>query len=65
MRINDGLAAFPSVLLALVMVSIFGSGKYMIILTLGIVFIPSFARVARSEFIAQKGKDYVLRNNFV
>ena len=56
---NDALASFPSVLLALVLVSIFGSGKYMIILTLGIVFIPSFARVARGEFIAQKKKDYV------
>ncbi len=59
MRVNDALASFPSVLLALVLVSIFGSGKYMIILTLGIVFIPSFARVARGEFIAQKKKDYV------
>ena len=59
MRINDGLASFPSVLLALVLVSVFGSGKYMIIVALGIVFIPSFARVARSEFIAQKERDYV------
>jgi len=59
MRVNDGLASFPSVLLALVLVSIFGSGKYMIIVALGIVFIPSFARVARSEFIAQKERDYV------
>lgn len=59
MRVNDGLASFPSVLLALVLVSVFGSGKYMIIVALGIVFIPSFARVARSEFIAQKERDYV------
>ena len=59
MRINDALASIPSVLLALVLVSIFGSGKYMIIWTLGIVFIPSFARVARGEFLAAREKDYV------
>ncbi|MBE5960028.1 MAG: ABC transporter permease [Lachnospiraceae bacterium] len=59
MRINDGIASFPSILLALVMVSILGTGKYNIILALGIIFIPSFARVVRSEFIAQKQLDYV------
>ncbi len=59
MRINDGVASFPSILLALVMVSILGTGKYNIILALGIIFIPSFARVVRSEFIAQKQLDYV------
>ncbi len=59
MRVNDALASIPSVLLALVLVSIFGSGKYMVIWTLGIVFIPSFARVARGEFLGAKEKDYV------
>ena len=32
MRFNDSVAAFPSILLALVCVSIFGTGKYKIIL---------------------------------
>lgn len=59
MRINDAVTAFPSILLALVFVSIFGSGKYHIILALGILFIPSFARVMRSEFIKQRQLDYV------
>ena len=59
MRLNDGLASFPSILLALVIVSISGPGKYQIILALGIVFIPSFARVVRSEYIIQKQMDYV------
>lgn len=59
MRINDCLASFPSILLALVFVSIIGTGKYNIILALGILFIPSFARVMRSEFIKQKEMDYV------
>jgi peptide/nickel transport system permease protein len=59
MRIIDGLLSFPSILLALVFVSIVGTGKYNIILALGILFIPSFARIVRSEFILQKQMDYV------
>ena len=36
-----------------------GPGKYNVILALGIVFIPSFARITRSEFLARKDMDYV------
>lgn len=59
MRINDGLASFPSILLALVFVSIIGTGTYNIILALGVLFIPSYARIIRSEFITLKEKDFV------
>lgn len=59
MRLNDTLTSFPSILLALVFVSIIGTGKYNIILALGIIFIPSFARVVRSEYLVQKELDYV------
>lgn len=59
MRLNDCLASFPSILLALVFVSVIGPGKYNIILALGILFVPSFARVMRGEFIRQKERDYV------
>ncbi len=59
MRFNDSLAAFPSILLALVFISLLGSGKYKIILTLGILFIPSFARIIRSEYARERSRDYV------
>lgn len=59
MRVNDSIAAFPSMLLALVCVSIFGTGKYKIILTLGILFIPIFARIVRGEFAKERTRDYV------
>ena len=59
MRINDSILAFPSILLALVLIAIFGGGKYNIILALGILFIPSFARLVRSEVARQKNTDYV------
>lgn len=71
MRVIDALFAFPSILLALVVVSLlgsennpvlsllFGSGKYQVIVALGIAFIPSFARVVRSEYLKQREMDYV------
>ena len=59
MRFNDSITAFPSILLALVLIAIFGSGKYNIILALGVLFVPSFARIVRMEVARQKELDYV------
>ena len=59
MRIIDALFAFPSILLALVVVSLLGIGKYQVIVALGIAFIPSFARVVRSEYLKLREMDYV------
>ena len=59
MRFNDAALAFPSILVALVFISIMGSGKYNVIIALGIVFIPSFARIVRGEFIHYRNLDYV------
>ena len=59
MRLNDALTAFPSVLLALVIVGIMGGGKYNVIIALGIVFIPSFARVTRTAFASIRDVNYV------
>lgn len=59
MRINDSLLAFPGILLALVMVCLFGKGEKNVILALGILFVPSIARVVRSEIRKQRPMDYV------
>jgi peptide/nickel transport system permease protein len=60
MRFNDALTAFPSILLALVIISVVGPGnKYNVVLALGIVFIPSFARVTRTAFAALRDANYV------
>ena len=59
MRVNDALTAFPSILLALVVISILGGGKYNVVLALGLVFIPSFARVTRTAFAALRDVNYV------
>jgi len=59
MRVNDSILAFPSILLALVIIALLGGGKYNIIIALGILFIPSFARLVRTEVAKQKNMDYV------
>lgn len=59
MRFNDAVLAFPSILLALVFISVFGSGTFKVIISLGIVFVPSFARIVRSEFLRCRNLDYV------
>lgn len=59
MRVCDMILSFPSVLLALVLISLIGPGRYNIILALGIIFIPSFARIVRSEMIRYKELDFV------
>ncbi len=57
-RVCDSITAFPAFLLALVIVSVAGSGTYNIILALGILFIPSFARIVRGEFARCRELNY-------
>ena len=60
MRLNDALTAFPSILLALLIISLVGPGsKLNVVLALGIVFIPSFARVTRSAFASLREVNYI------
>ena len=59
MRICDAITAFPSILLALVILAILGPGKWNVIWVLGILFIPSFARIARGEFARCRNLNYV------
>ena len=59
MRLNDAITAFPSILLALVLIALLGSGKYNVILALGVLFVPTFARIVRTEVARQKSLDYV------
>ena len=59
MRLADMLTAFPSILLALIFVAVFGSGKYILVFALGLLFIPSFARIVRSEMVKLKDGNFV------
>jgi peptide/nickel transport system permease protein len=59
MRIIDAMLAFPGILLAIMLVSVFGPGLNNTIIALGIMSIPSFSRIARSGFIQYKEFDFV------
>lgn len=61
MRVTDAVNGFPSILLTLVIISILGSGKQNLIISLGIVFIPSYVRIVRGEFIRLRDSDYIKR----
>ena len=61
MRVTDAVNGFPSILLTLVIISILGSGRQNVILSLGIVFVPSYVRIVRGEFIRLRDADYISR----
>ena len=60
MRLMDILMALPSILLAIVIVSILGPGLVNAIFAVAIVSIPSFTRIVRAGVIEEKQKDYVM-----
>ncbi len=59
MRVCDLITAFPSIMLALIIIAILSPSEKNIIWCLAILFIPSFARVTRSEMVKQKSQNYV------
>lgn len=60
MRIMDALMAFPGIILALMLVAVFGPGIVNTSIALGLIAIPGIARIARSGFIQHKEFEYVL-----
>ncbi len=59
MRVMDVLLAFPSLLLAIAIVTVLGPGLVNALLAIGIVSIPSYARVVRSSVITVREMDFV------
>lgn len=60
MRIMDVLFAFPAIFLALGLLVVLGQSTQNVILALGIVYIPIFARVTRSGVLGVREEPYVL-----
>ena len=59
MRFMDVLLAFPSFLLAIAIVSVLGRGLQNVLLAIGIVTIPVYARVVRASVLSVKEQEYV------
>lgn len=59
MRLMDVLMAFPSLLLAITIVSVLGPGLQNALLAIAIVAIPVYARVVRASVLSVKEQAYV------
>ncbi len=60
MRVMDIILAFPSILLALVLVAILGPGLVNAMISVAIVLQPHFARLTRAAVKVEKRRDYVV-----
>jgi peptide/nickel transport system permease protein len=60
MRIADIMLAFPTILLALALVVVVGSGLDKLIVVLGLTGWVSYARVVRSEVLSIRSSEYVV-----
>jgi len=60
MRIMDVLMAFPSLILAIAIVSVLGPNLVNALLAIGIVSIPAYARVMRASVLSVKERDFVI-----
>ena len=59
MRVMDVILAFPSLLLALVLVAILGPGLVNAMIAIAIVLQPHFARLTRAAVMSEKSREYV------
>lgn len=60
MRIMDVILAFPSLLLALVLVAVLGPGLLNAMIAIAVVLQPHFVRLTRAQVMSEKSKDYVV-----
>lgn len=60
MRVMDVMLSIPGLLLAIGLITVLGRGLFQIMLAVGIVNVPIFARLLRSGIIAQRESDYVI-----
>ena len=59
MRIMDIILAFPSLLLALVLVAVLGPGLTNAMIAIALVLQPHFVRLTRAAVMTEKGREYV------
>lgn len=59
MLLMDAVLSFPTVLLAITVVSVFGYGLMQVMTAVGVIFTPVFARLVRAETLSVKREEYV------
>jgi peptide/nickel transport system permease protein len=59
MRVVDGVMAFPALLLAILIIASLGPGHIQAMTAIGIVLIPTFARLSRAQTLVVRGQEFV------
>lgn len=59
MRVADVMFSFPSLLLAIFVMAILGEKTYNVVIAIGIVYIPQFARISRGAILSIKSNEFV------
>lgn len=60
MRLVDLMLSVPSLLLAVSIAAVIGQSPTAVVVAIGVVQVPIFARLLRGTMLAQRGQDYVL-----
>ena len=59
MRFMDAIYAFPALLLALAITAVLGPGLVNVVVAIGIVYTPIFARLTRGQTLSVRERDFV------
>jgi len=59
MRLMDAVLSFPPLVLALALGAVLGAGLTGVVIALGVVYTPTFARLMRGQVLGIKGSEYV------
>src|SRR5207244_7761638 len=59
MRLMDAVLSFPPLVLALALGAVLGAGLTGVVIALGVVYTPTFARLMRGQVLTINARDYV------
>jgi peptide/nickel transport system permease protein len=59
MRLMDALLSFPALVLALALGAVLGAGLGGVLIALGVVYTPTFARLMRGQVLSLRAREYV------
>jgi ABC-type dipeptide/oligopeptide/nickel transport system permease subunit len=59
MRIIDVMLALPTILFAMALIAVLGRSQITALIAVGVVGIPSFARITRAQVLSLKNREYV------
>jgi peptide/nickel transport system permease protein len=59
MRVMDVVFAFPAILLAIAIMAVLGTSLFNLVIAIGVVYTPQFARVSRAAALAVRSLEFV------